>query len=63
MAYELKGGEEWIEGILHGWTGNLCKACKGYGEAYEPVRDADGPCRACSGTGDEYGIMPVQPPK
>lgn len=56
MAYDLKGGEEWVEGILHGWTGKKCSACGGCGETNERKL-----CNNCGGTGDDYGVMPIQP--
>ena len=54
MAYALKGGEQWHDGQLYGWTGRKCEPCRGNGNRY--VR-----CVSCGGTGDEWGLMPVQP--
>ncbi len=61
--YTLKGGEEWRDGKLHGWTGRKCSACKGLGERYISYRDRDCACPDCGGTGEEWGLMPVQPDK
>lgn len=61
MTYQLKGGEEWQDGVLHGWTGRKCEACKGHGERYNQMCDSDARCMNCGGTGDEWGVMPVQP--
>jgi hypothetical protein len=56
MAYQLKGGEEWINGVLHGWTGNKCPSCGGHGEKHDGST-----CNECGRTGDEWGVMPTQP--
>ena len=61
MTYELKGGEEWCDGVLFGWTGEECPECKGYGQAYRRELDADGSCKDCAGTGEKWGRMPKQP--
>ena len=57
MTYKLKGGEEVVDGVLFGWTGNKCTRCKGHGQDND-----NSSCGACAGTGDEWGMMPVQPP-
>lgn len=54
--YKLKAGEMVRRGKLYGWTGKKCPPCGGYGEDEEARA-----CGACSGTGDEYGLMPIQP--
>lgn len=56
MTYELKGGEEIRDGKLYGWTGRKHEPCKGTGETNEARR-----CDSCGGTGEEWGLMPVQP--
>ncbi len=58
-VYTLKGGETVRGGKLYGWTGRACKACRGIGEL--PDRDDRALCPGCSGTGEEWGLMPVQP--
>ena len=61
MSYVLRGGEEWVDGVLHGWTGRKCPRCDGHGVIYSPGLDNEARCPACGGTGDEYGVMPHQP--
>lgn len=61
MDYQLKGGEEWRDGLLYGWTGLKCKPCKGHGQRYSEMHDNDAACPDCGGTGEEWGLMPVQP--
>lgn len=56
MTYELKGGEYVKGGKLFGWTGQACKKCNGSGERTDAM-----PCESCGRTGDEHGLMPVQP--
>lgn len=57
MTYQLKGGEYVSNGVLYGWTGELCPACRGTGEG-----DAgDCPCAECGGTGEQHDVMPNQP--
>ena len=58
MTYQLKGGEEWRDGKLFGWTGAVCSRCKGTGDAFGDLRYL---CNHCAGTGEEWGVMPVQP--
>lgn len=63
MTYQLKGGEEWRDGKLYGWTGRDCDECRGTGEN-DAIDYHDGyrlACSACSGTGEEWDLMPVQP--
>lgn len=57
VSYQLKGGEYVKGGKLYGWTGKECTACRGTGEGGA----GDCPCGECGGTGDEHGVMPVQP--
>ena len=59
MGYDLKGGESWIDGLLHGWTGRECPICKGQGLASGDY--VERPCLGCGGTGEEHGLMPIQP--
>lgn len=54
--YQLKGGEEVRDGKLYGWTGRQHKVCGGSGLNNNNFR-----CNSCGGTGDEWGLMPVQP--
>ena len=61
MAYELKGGEEWQDGHLYGWTGAKCERCRGTGQTYTQGDDFDRACAGCGGTGDAWGLMPHQP--
>lgn len=56
MAYQLKGGEHVKDGKLYGWTGKKCEKCRGCGQCGEGYA-----CPGCGGTGDEHGMMPVQP--
>ena len=56
VSYQLKGGEEWRDGVLYGWTGRSCTTCNGGGEDAETHA-----CRGCAGTGETWGVMPVQP--
>jgi hypothetical protein len=56
MTYKLKGGEEWRDGKLYGWTGQDCQTCKGHG-----VDDENHRCTYCAGTGEKWGLMPIQP--
>jgi hypothetical protein len=58
MIYQLKGGEEWRDGKLYGWTGRVCLECDGTGEI---SGEGEGRCMKCGGTGEEWGLMPVQP--
>lgn len=62
MTYRLKGGEEIRDGKLFGWTGRHCPVCHGSGD-YFPRGDSmeSSFCRSCAGTGEEWGLMPVQP--
>lgn len=53
--YKLKGGEEWRDGKLYGWTGLDCPTCKGKGEHYDFIR-----CDDCGGTGEQWGLMPAK---
>lgn len=61
MAYQLKPGEEIINGKLYGWTGRAHAACKGTGEDFSEQNWPYTTCRGCGGTGDEWGVMPDQP--
>lgn len=54
--YQLKGGEEIRDGKLYGWTGRKCPRCGGAGAVAERVN-----CYGCAGTGEEWGLMPIQP--
>jgi len=54
--FQLKPGEFWSNGILHGWTGKKCPKCEGMGLT---SRWGD-ICRSCGGTGDEHGPLPEQ---
>ena len=60
MSYQLKGGEEWRDGKLYGWTGRDCPKCHGSGEIMIGQFDC-APCPECGHTGEEWGLMPVQP--
>lgn len=63
MTYKLKGGEEWRDGKLYGWTGRVCPSCHGKGEVMDEndVGIGTKSCAACAGTGEEWGLMPEQP--
>jgi DnaJ-class molecular chaperone len=65
MTYKLKGGEAVIRGVLHGWTGRKCPRCKGTGQVRRlntsDYSTDERRCMSCGGTGDEHGVMPVQP--
>lgn len=61
MTYKLKGGEEIKDGKLYGWTGSQCVLCNGYGEVFNTVYGIIKRCDNCAGTGEEWGLMPVQP--
>jgi DnaJ-class molecular chaperone len=61
MAYQLKGGEEIINGILFGWTGRECSACNGTGECDDSHFGGLRTCQSCGGTGGEWGRMPEHP--
>jgi len=56
MAYQLKAGEYVKNGVLYGWTGKTCGKCGGHG-----TNDENRACFGCGGTGEEHGVMPVQP--
>lgn len=46
--------------LLHGWTGEKCKACLGSGERRSTKPGYFGEmlkCEDCGGTGDEYGEL------
>lgn len=58
-VYQLKAGEYVKDSKLYGWTGRKCFACHGTGES--DAEDFDRTCTKCAGTGDEHGLMPVQP--
>ncbi len=61
--YELKGGEYVKDGLLIGWTGDVCPSCGGTGE--QDPDDWNGgsrlSCNDCGGTGELHGVMPHQP--
>lgn len=56
MQHKLENGQEWRDGKLYGWTGLNCQKCKGHG-----VDNDNLSCRDCGGTGEEWGLMPIQP--
>ena len=60
LQYELKGGEEIRDGKLYGWTGSDCQKCKGTGEIHNEECEMTS-CANCDGTGEEWGLMPIQP--
>ena len=56
-----KGGEEWLEGKLYGWTGGECQRCDGTGEDAGHKHLPGYRCGGCGGTGEGWGLMPTQP--
>lgn len=63
VTYQLKGGEEIRDGNLYGWTGHNCPKCNGTGEDFSDNNAPFTHCRHCGGTGEQWGLMPVQPPE
>jgi hypothetical protein len=61
MTYELKNGEEIRDGKLYGWTGRDCPKCEATGEDFSDENAPFTTCCKCNGTGEEWGLMPVQP--
>lgn len=56
MQYKLEGGDAVRDGVLYGWTGDLCLACSGTGEDNEARW-----CPDCHGTGEVWGRKSKQP--
>lgn len=63
MTYQLKAGEEIRDGKLYGWTCNNCGKCSGTGEDFSDNNVPFTHCRHCGGTGEQWGLMPHQPPE
>jgi hypothetical protein len=60
MNYQIGGCEE-RRGRLYGWTGRRCARCRGTGAVHVFSIGSIVPCVDCAGTGDEWGLMSVQP--
>lgn len=54
---ELPAGSEYINGVLHGWTGRDCPRCGGTGEDFSDANAPYTTCRKCGGTGEEWGKL------
>lgn len=61
MTYQLKNGEEIRDGKLFGWTGKNCIRCDGTAEDFSDDNAPCATCRHCGGTGEEWGLITIQP--